>query len=61
MEVKKRIKPAPGDHKSNLKKVGSIPCWFNTMGAIRQTLKPESQNCLDSGLAKPIVLVKSRV
>ena len=25
------MKPAPGDHESNFKKVGSIPCWFNTM------------------------------
>ena len=26
------IKPAPGDHESNFKKVGSIPFWFITMG-----------------------------
>ena len=23
------IKPAPGDHESNFKKVGAIPCWCN--------------------------------
>ena len=32
MEVIIGIKPAPGDHKSNFKKVGSIPFGFNTMG-----------------------------
>ena len=26
------LKPAPGDHQSNLKKMGSILCGFNTMG-----------------------------
>ena len=27
-------KNVPGDHKSNFKKVGSIPCGFNTMGTL---------------------------
>ena len=32
LEVVIGIKPAPGDHKSNFKKVGSIPCGFNSNG-----------------------------
>ena len=32
MEVIIGIKPTPGDHESNFKKVGSIPFWFKTMG-----------------------------
>ena len=32
MEVEIGIKPAPSDHESNFKKVGSIPCGFNNMG-----------------------------
>ena len=28
------IKLAPGDHESNFKKVGSVPCGFNTMGTV---------------------------
>ena len=32
------IKPAPGDNKSNFKKVGSIPCGFNTMGTNKPVL-----------------------
>ena len=28
------MKPAPGDHESNFKKVGSIPFGFNTMGTL---------------------------
>ena len=30
MEVMIGIKPSPGDHESNFKKVGSIQCGFNT-------------------------------
>ena len=37
MEVIIGIKPAPGDHKSNFKKVGSIPFGFNTMGTERRS------------------------
>ena len=32
MEAIIGIKPAPGDHESNFKKVGSIPFGFNAMG-----------------------------
>ena len=35
LEVIIGIKPAPGDHESNFKKVGSIPFGFNTMGTVK--------------------------
>ena len=35
------IKPAPGDHKSNLKEVGAIPCGCNSKCLyLRDILKP---------------------
>ena len=34
LEVIIGIKPAPGDHESNSKKVGSIQFGFNTMGTL---------------------------
>ena len=37
MEVIIGIKPAPGDHESNFKKVGLIPFGLNTMGTILDT------------------------
>ena len=49
------IKPVPGDHESNFKKVGSIPCGFNTKGTdisiwleMRNILGFSSSNCLES-------------
>ena len=30
------IKHANGDHESNFKKVGAIPCGFNTLGTIKK-------------------------
>ena len=29
------LTPAPGDHESNLKKVGTIPCGCNTNGTLK--------------------------
>ena len=37
MEVIIGIKPDPGDHESNFKKVGSIPFGFTTMGTLITT------------------------
>ena len=39
------IKPAPGDHESNLKKVGAIPCGCNTNGTIKLASNLQNQPC----------------
>ena len=38
------MKPSPGDHESNFKKLGSIPCWFNTMGTDKFSLYSNCAN-----------------
>ena len=35
MEVIIGIKPAPGNHESNFKKVSSVPFGFNNMGTVK--------------------------